>query len=166
MVYFNKCECADLRKNKVLEKVWLTWIPPNYQLRALGLQNQHAQGVFKEFVHERPLGKLRGYMFPERYKVRLGAKGGGRKLASKRSMAATTALSPKLVSLRDLPSGLLLAAAAALSPKLVSLQDLYSGLFLAAAPAVSSKLIPLHDFPFWAALGCPCGLVSQACLPS
>ena len=50
------------------------------------------------------------------------------------------ALSPKLVSLRDFPSGLLLAAAAALSSKLVSLYDFLSGLLLAGAVALFPKL--------------------------
>ena len=75
---------------------------------------------------------------------------------------AAAALSPKLVSLHDLHSGLLLAAAAALSPKPFSLHDLHSGLLLAAAAALSPKLVPLHDlhsgrlFPFMIfLLGCP-----------
>ena len=57
---------------------------------------------------------------------------------------------PKLVSLRNLQSGLLLVAAtdswlllAALSPKFVSLHDFPSGLLLALPP----KLVSLHDFP-------------------
>ena len=135
--------------------------------------------------------------------TKLEAKGGGRKLASKGSGGKNiggpcglvfqaclpswflfwAALSPKLVSLHDVASGLLLAAAAALS------LHLHSGLLLAAAAALCPKLVSLYIYNlFWATLGCrlvshvtryvslrdfPSGLllataaVSQAaCLPS
>ena len=61
-------------------------------------------------------------------------------------------------------SGLLLAAAAALSPKLVSLHDFCSGLLWLPLPHCLPSLSPF--MLVWAALGCRCRLVSQACLPS
>ena len=75
-------------------------------------------------------------------------------------------LSPKPVSLHDLPSGLLLAAPAALSPKPFSLHDFLSGLLLAAAAALSPKLVSLHRLHSGLLLAAACRLVSQACLSS
>ena len=80
-------------------------------------------------------------------------------------------LSPRLVCLHDLHSGLLFDAAlssklvtlhdfpcAALSPKLVLLHDFPSGLLLAAATSQACLI------SVWATLGCCCHLVSQACV--